>query len=87
LVDSSDCKRPSGSGFQFVWFIRQFQHFIANCVIMGESFCVGGNEALINQLLVMALELLEICDKWSVQEHISLKFVDYNIVSPSRDTK
>jgi hypothetical protein len=72
-MDSSDHKRPSGSGFQFVWFIRQFQHFISNCVIMGESFCVGCNEALINQLLATGLELLQICDKWNVQDHISAK--------------
>jgi hypothetical protein len=72
-MDSSDGKRPSGSGFQLVWFVRQFQHFISNCVIMGESSCVGGNEALINQLLATALELLEICDKRNVQDHISAK--------------
>jgi hypothetical protein len=38
---------------------------------LGESFCVGCNEALINQLF--AVRVLQIFDKWNVQDHISAK--------------
>ena len=53
----SNCSR-----LQLVWFVHQFQYFLAWLVINAMSLGVGSNQPLIDEFLTAFLQLLEIRD-------------------------
>jgi hypothetical protein len=59
-VYSGDSEGTCCSRFKLIREIREFQNLITNCIVIGITFDVSGNEPLGNQLLSTLLQPLKI---------------------------